>query len=75
VWQPAAVVQAIDDAGAGASVVEAELTEFPDACLGLAGPGEVCAAVITPGYRVVIEQNGVESEYRVDLRGNVRRAR
>jgi hypothetical protein len=73
VWQPAAVVQALDEAGSGATVLEAESTLFPDACLGAAEPGEICAAVITPGYRVVIEQNGVETEYRIGLQGNVRK--
>ena len=32
----------------------AEAVEWPDACLGVAQPGVACAAVITPGFRVVL---------------------
>jgi hypothetical protein len=73
VWQPAAVLRVLDEAGAGAAVIEVEATVFPDACLGAAEPGEVCAAVLTPGYRVVVEQNGQQTEYRVDFGGQVRK--
>jgi hypothetical protein len=73
VWQPVPVLNVIDQAGAGATIVDVEAAEFPDACLGAAEPGEVCAAVITAGYRVIVEQSGTRTEYRVDLGGNVRR--
>ena len=72
VWQPVAVLQVRDEAGAGATIVEAEPTLWPDACLGLAAQDEVCAEVITPGYRVIIEVAGARNEYRTDLRGNIR---
>jgi hypothetical protein len=73
VWQPALVLQVADGAGAGATIAKAEPTLFGDACLGVAAPGEVCAAAITPGYRVIIERNGAQTEYRIDLQGNIRR--
>ena len=44
-----------EDVDPGEVMVEAfETAEWPDACLGLAGPLEACAAVITPGWRVTL---------------------
>ncbi len=36
-------------------VVSVTPKQWPNSCLGLAGPEEVCAQVITPGYEVVLE--------------------
>lgn len=36
-------------------VVDAEAEEWPDACLGLPEDDEVCAQVITPGWRVTVQ--------------------
>jgi hypothetical protein len=72
VWQPAVVLQVLDQAGSGASVAEAETTLWPNACLGVSARDEVCAEVITPGYRVIVEIAGTRAEYRTDLRGNIR---
>lgn len=36
------------------SVKETTQTEWNDACLGAANPDEICAQVITPGYRIVL---------------------
>ena len=36
-------------------VVSVEAVDWPDACLGVDNPDEMCAAVITPGYSVVID--------------------
>jgi hypothetical protein len=33
-------------------IVAADRVQWPDACLGLAEPDEMCAQVITPGWRV-----------------------
>jgi putative hemolysin len=35
-------------------VVSAEPTTWPDACLGVSAAGEVCASVLTDGYKVVL---------------------
>ena len=44
-----------EDVDPGEVMVEAfEAAEWPDACLGLAGPLEACAAVITPGWRITL---------------------
>ncbi len=56
------------------SVEQVERVEWPDACLGAAGDHEVCAEVITPGFRVVLGTRGGEYVYHSDLQGNVRRA-
>ncbi|MBX2996934.1 MAG: hypothetical protein KF893_00380 [Caldilineaceae bacterium] len=69
--------QAAQDHGVDADAVEiisVETVEWPDACLGLAGPDEMCAQVITPGYRVVVAVDGEEYAYRTDLSGAVIRA-
>lgn len=42
---------------------------WPDACFGLAAPGEVCAQAITPGFRIVLSAAGRLHEYRADQRG------
>jgi putative hemolysin len=44
--------------------------DWPDACLGLAGPGEVCATVITPGYQVALSSAGKQYVYRTDTTGS-----
>ncbi|MGE0599704.1 MAG: hypothetical protein AB7J35_11465 [Dehalococcoidia bacterium] len=42
-----------------------------DACLGLSLSGEVCAQVITEGYRVEVELGNAVYEIRMDADGNV----
>ena len=52
-------------------VSEAEAT-WPDACLGCAREGEMCAQVVTPGSRVVLLARGATYEYHADRAGRVR---
>lgn len=73
IWRPASVLEVLDNAGAGGVLRNVEPAEWPDACLGLAETGEICATVITPGYRVTVEVNGTIAVYRASLRGDVRR--
>jgi hypothetical protein len=47
---------------------------WPDACLGIHTAGLFCAAVTTPGYRVLLEADGRQVEYRTDQYALVRRA-
>lgn len=72
----AAIEKLADQLGVDLSsvtVVSVEQKDWPDACLGAAGPEEMCAQVITPGYLVVLEVNGARYEVRTDLTGgNVR---
>jgi formylglycine-generating enzyme required for sulfatase activity len=45
--------------------------EFPDAALGCPQPGELAAAVITPGYTVVLSAGGTEYELHTNLNGTL----
>jgi hypothetical protein len=47
-------------------VVSAEEVEWPDGCLGVAKPNQMCTQVIVPGYRVMLEVNGTQYEVRTD---------
>lgn len=69
VWQPQAVADAVAQAGDGAAVVSAERTDWPDSCLGAARADEVCAQVITPGYRIIVNRAGKQLEYHAGLGG------
>lgn len=56
-------------------IVNFEEVEWPDSCLGLGEANESCARVTTPGYRVILEVEGQEYEYRTDQTGlNIRQA-
>ena len=51
------------------AVVRVEPPDWPDACLGCADEGDVCATVITPGYLVVVAVAGTELEYHTWKQG------
>jgi hypothetical protein len=73
VWQPKSIRDAQADAGADARIVSVEAVEWNDACLGAARDGEVCAQVVTPGYRVVVTQGGSRIEYHAGRIAGIRR--
>jgi hypothetical protein len=50
----------------GITLNGAGFVEWPDACLGVSQPDVACAEVITPGYRVLLEANGLLYEYHTD---------
>lgn len=50
-------------------LVSTEAVEWPDGCLGVQEEGLACAEVITPGFRVVLEANGRQVEYRTNEDG------
>lgn len=52
-------------------VMSAYEMEWPNSCLGLAGPDELCAEVITPGYEVTLVAHGEEYTVRVNETGSV----
>ena len=57
-------------------VVSFEQVDWPDACLGLAKQGEMCAQTITPGWRILLEASGQQYEFHTDLTGeNIREAK
>lgn len=45
-------------------LVAVEPATWPDACLGLPQPGEMCAQVLVEGYRVLLQAGGKMYEYR-----------
>lgn len=58
------------------NIVSVENVEWPDACLGVPDPAELCAQMVTPGYRVTVEANGQQIVYHTDESGaNIRRER
>jgi len=48
-------------------VSEAEEADWPDACLGLAKPDEMCAQMITPGWAITVTDGQNTWQYRIDL--------
>ena len=54
------------------TVVSETSATWPDACLGCARKGEMCAQVITSGSRVLLLARGVTHEYHADRSGHVR---
>src|SRR6266508_730242 len=47
-------------------LVSTEAVDWPDSCLGISIEGISCAQVITPGFRVILEANGKQVEYRTN---------
>lgn len=50
-------------------ITEVEQVEWSDSCLGLGRLNETCAAVITPGWRVIFQVNSQRYEVRTDETG------
>ncbi len=49
------------------SLVDVTMVDWPDSCLGLPEIGEMCAQVVTPGFRVRIQEGGAIYEFHTDL--------
>lgn len=78
---PAAVLQArsllADQLGVSAeeiTIISVEEVEWTDSCFGLGGAAEMCAAEITPGWRVILDVNGQEYEVRSNKTGTLIRS-
>jgi hypothetical protein len=78
---PAAVLQArsllADQIGVPAvaiKIISMEEVEWTDSCFGLGGAAEMCAAEITPGWRVILDANGQEYEVRSNNTGTIIRS-
>ncbi len=52
-------------------ILKLEPVEWPDACIGASQPGEMCAQVITPGYKIQVEINGKTTIVNSDSSGKV----
>lgn len=51
-------------------IVSYEKVNWPDACLGIQTAGLMCAQVITPGFRVLLEAQGKRYDFHTDLSGS-----
>lgn len=51
-------------------IVQVEEQTWPDGCLGLPQPGEMCTEALVPGYRVTIVGGQQQSVYRTDTTGS-----
>ena len=51
------------------TLVSTEAVDWPDECLGVVNEALVCAQVITPGFRIILEANGRQVEYRTNEDG------
>jgi hypothetical protein len=60
----------LDLSPAQIELVLVEEAEWPDPCLGLPEPDELCAMVITPGYLVELQSGGQSYRFRTDLEGS-----
>ena len=70
----AAVVAARGGEAAALTVVSAETIDWPDACLGLGAPGEVCAMwMMEGGWRLVLEADGARHTVRTSATGDLAR--
>ena len=52
-------------------VVSNEQVDWPDACMGIQTPDVMCAQVITPGYKIILEVDGKQYEYHTNASGSV----
>ena len=52
------------------TVTSSEAVEWPNACLGVTLEDEMCAQVITPGYKIVLSANGNTYTYHTDQSGS-----
>lgn len=48
-------------------ITKTEEADWPDACLGLAGPDEFCAQMMVPGWAIEVTNGQQTWKYRTDL--------
>lgn len=51
------------------NVITFDPVEWPDSCLGVVEDGTVCVPVITPGYKILLDANGIPYEFHADFYG------
>ncbi|GAB4581104.1 MAG: hypothetical protein Fur0022_38510 [Anaerolineales bacterium] len=52
------------------TLISIEAVDWPDGCLGINLTDIACAAVITPGYRIILQANGQTYEYHSNKDGS-----
>lgn len=53
------------------TVISAERVDWPNACLGVTQADQLCAEVLTPGYRIILRIGSEQVEYHTDEFGTV----
>src|SRR5689334_5202300 len=53
------------------SVVAVEAKQWPDGCLGVPNPGEMCAMHVVPGYHVTLKAGSGTYAFRTSQSGDV----
>ncbi len=53
------------------SIVSVTAQEWPDGCLGLGGPDEMCTMMITSGFEIVLAADDRTVTYRTDQTGSI----
>ena len=48
------------------TLIDVTAVDWSDTCLGLAGQGEACAQVVTPGFRVRVQLGGTVYKFHTD---------
>ncbi len=51
-------------------VVDVQPVDWPDGCLGIQVPGQMCTQAIVPGYRILFEYAGEQYELHTDQTGD-----
>lgn len=51
------------------NIIEVQEVEWPDSCLGVTQPNQMCLQVITPGYRLVVQAQGKQIILHTDREG------
>lgn len=64
----AAQVAGVDESEV--EVIAAEIRQWPDGCMGLAGADEMCAQAIVDGYRIEVIAGGEVMFFRTDEAGS-----
>jgi hypothetical protein len=52
------------------SLVSAAIIEWPNSCLGIQPTNIACAAIVTPGYLILLEASGHQYEYHTSAAGD-----
>ncbi len=66
-----ALATALETDSSNIKVVSSESVDWPDSCLGISRPGLLCAQIVTPGFRIILESGGIQYEYRTSDDGSV----
>ncbi len=55
------------------TVSKTEFILWPDSCMSIPTGKRICKSIVTPGYKIVLNANGMEYEFHGDQKGNFER--